>query len=163
MGVEEDTITYGEALKSPEGTSKVSPFGGVVLSAAFFGHNTHHLHHSGPSDRPEDINGEFWQRHRKMDNVLSNTFMFLPDHLRMPAGMGDMNIVFLHMNIHASTICLHQAAILTAERYDVDSGIIRQSRTRGLMAAQEIANIMRLISHVDPSRVSVPFQNKNIY
>lgn len=65
-----------------------------------------------------------------------------------------MNIVFLHMNIHASTICLHQAAVLTAERNKINPTFIRQSRARSLMAAEEIANIMRLISHFDAANVN---------
>lgn len=138
-----------------EGASKITPFGGVVLSACLFGHNFDHLHQNGPNEHPEDVsNGEFWKRHRRMDNVLSNTFMFLPDHLRLPGGLRDMNIAFIHMNIHASSICLHQAAVLTAERNKVSQTFIRQSRARSFMAAEEIANIMKLISHFDVSDVS---------
>ena len=152
-GVFEQGISLQDAL-TPEGASKISPFGGVVLSACLFGHNFIHLHHGGPDDRPEDLsNGEFWKRHRKMDNVLSNTFMFLPDHLRLPGGLRDMNIVFLHMNIHASTICLHQAAVIKADQNGLEPGVIRQSRARSLMAAEEIASIMRLVSHLDASNV----------
>ncbi|KAF4626934.1 hypothetical protein G7Y89_g11226 [Cudoniella acicularis] len=150
-GIADPTISLAEAL-TPAGSSKISTFGGVILSATLFGHNFQHLHRAGPNERPDDhSNGDFWKRHRKMDNVLSSTFMFLPDHLRMPANLRDPNIVFLHMNIHASSICLHQAAILTAERYKLDPGIIQQSRTRCLMAADEITNLMRHICHVDPS------------
>lgn len=149
-----ETTSLAEAL-TPEGASKISPFGGVILSACLFGHNFQHLHKSGPDERPDDLaNGEFWKRHRKMDNVFSSTFMFLPDHLRLPAGLRDMNVVFLHMNIHASTICLHQAAVLTAEKNNISVSFIRQSRTRSLMAAEEIANTMRLVSHLDASNVS---------
>jgi hypothetical protein len=86
--------------------------------------------------------------------VLSNTFMFLPDHLRLPKGLRDLNVVFLHMNIHASTICLHQAAVLTAEKNNISQSFVRQSRIRSLMAAEEIANTMRLVSHIDVSNVS---------
>lgn len=140
---------------TPEGASRISPFGGVILSACLFGHNFQHLHKTGSDEHPEDLaNGEFWKRHRKMDNVLSNTFMFLPDHLRLPGGLRDMNVVFLHMNIHASTICLHQAAVLTAEKNNLSQSFIHQSRTRSLMAAEEIANTMRLVSHLDASNVS---------
>ena len=89
-----------------------------------------------------------------MDNVLSNTFMFLPDHLRLPQNIRDMNIVFLHMNIHAANICLHQAAILTAKKHGIDPNFIEQSRNRNIMSAEEITNIMRLISHMDASQVS---------
>jgi hypothetical protein len=153
-GVVQDTVSLSEAL-TPDGASKISPFGGVVLSACLFGHNFQHLHRTGPDERPDDLaNGEFWKRHRKMDNVLSNTFMFLPDSLRLPSGLRDMNIVFLHMNIHTSTICLHQTAVLTAEKNRISRTFIRQSRARCLMAAEEIANIMRLVSHVDVLHVS---------
>jgi hypothetical protein len=154
-GIMQTTIPLEEAL-TPEGASKVSPFGGIILSATLFGHNFQHLHRTGPNEHPEDLaNGEFWKRHRKMDNVLSNTFMFLPDHLRLPGGVRDMNVIFLHMNIHASAICLHQAAILTAEKHKLGVSFMRQCRSRSLMAAEEIANIMRLVSHVDASIVSI--------
>lgn len=138
-----------------QGASNISPFGGVILSAALYGHNFSHLHRSSENENPADIsNGDYWKRHRKMDNVLSNVFMFLPDHLRLPYGLRDMNVVFLHMNIHASSICLHQAAVITAEKHKTGSSIIRQSRARSLMAAEEISNLMRLVTHVDPSNVS---------
>ncbi|KAE8454281.1 hypothetical protein EG329_005206 [Mollisiaceae sp. DMI_Dod_QoI] len=150
QGIMQPTISLAEAL-TPDGARSLSPFAGVILSATLFGHNFQHLHKSGPDEHPEDLgNGEFWKRHRKMDNVLSNTFMFLPDHLRLPAGARNMNVVFIHMNIHASAICLHQAAILTAEKHSLDQAFIQQSRARCLLAAEEIANIMRLICHVDP-------------
>ena len=159
LGVAEQTPSLAEAL-TPEGASTISPLGGVILSATLYGHNFEHLHRTGPNENPGDpANGEFWKRHRKMDNVLSNTFMFLPDHLRLPAGLRNMNIVFLHMNIHASSICLHQAAIVTANKHNVAGNIIRQSEARCLMAAEEITNIMRLICQVDASQVrTAPFQ-----
>ncbi|TVY37892.1 Citrinin biosynthesis transcriptional activator [Lachnellula occidentalis] len=151
QGIAQNTISLEQALAA-EGASHISPFGGVVLAAALYGHNYHHLHWSGPNENPEDIsNGEFWKRHRKMDNILSNVFMFLPDHLRLPYGLSNMNTVFVHMNIHASSICLHSAAVLTAEKHKIGPTIIRQSRARSLMAAEEISNIMRLVTHVDAS------------
>ena len=150
----EPTITLEEAL-TIEGAPKLSSFSGVLVSATLFGHHFHHLHRKGPNERPDDLaNGEFWKRHRKMENVLSNTFMFLPDHLRLPANFRDMNVVFLHMNIHASSICLHQAAVVVAEKHHIDPVFIRQTRARSLVAAEEITNIMRLISHMDISTVS---------
>lgn len=154
LGVAEQTPSLAEAL-TPEGASNISPLGGVILSATLYGHNFEHLHRTGPNENPEDpANGEFWKRHRKMDNVLSNTFMFLPDNLRLPTGLRNMNVVFLHMNIHASSICLHQAAIVTANKHNVAGNIVRQSEARCLMAAEEITNIMRLICHVDASQMN---------
>lgn len=148
-GIYEPSISLEEALK-PAGAARISPFGGVILSACLFGHNFEHLHGRGPNEHPEDlVNGNFWKRHRKMDNILSNTFMFLPDHLRLPGGIRDLNVVFLHMSIHASTICLHQAAVVTAEKNGIEHNFIAKCQTRSLMAAEEIASTMRAITHMD--------------
>jgi hypothetical protein len=104
LGIEQKTTSLADAL-TPNGAAKITSFGGIVLSACLFGHNTDHMFKKGPDERPEDLaNGEFWKRHRRMDNVLSSTFMFLPDHLRLPSGIRDMNIVFFHMNIHTSAM-----------------------------------------------------------
>jgi hypothetical protein len=152
-GVQQPGISLAAAL-TPEGACKVSSFGGIILSATLFGHNFQHLHKVGPDENPHDLaNGNFWKRHRKMDNVLSNTFMFLPDHLKLPAGIGDPNVALTHMNIHASTICLHQAAILTAEKHKLNPSFKQQCRSRSLTAAEEITNIMRMITHVEATNV----------
>jgi hypothetical protein len=153
-GIEEETPSLAQAM-TPGGATNISPFGGVIMSATLFGHNFEHLHRSGPNERPDDFaRGEFWKRHRHIDNVLSNTFMFLPDHLRAPFVSQDMNVLFMHMNIHASIICLHQAAIVTAKRHNLEQNVIKTSRFRNLMAAQEITNLMRLCSHIEPTKVS---------
>ncbi|CZS93123.1 uncharacterized protein RAG0_03541 [Rhynchosporium agropyri] len=154
LGIMEKTPALAEAL-TPEGASNISTLGGLVLSASLYGHNFEHIHRDGTDENPHDVsNGEFWKRHRKMDNVLSNTFMFLPDHLRLPAGIRNMSIVFIHMNLHTSTICLHQAAIVTAQKHNVTDSILRQSEARCLMAAEEITNTMRLVCHVDVSTMN---------
>ena len=150
----QQTMPLTEAMTS-EGASSLSSFAGVVLMACLFGRNLIHLHRPDPNDHPEDpAHGEFWKRHRYMDSILLNTSMYLPDHLRLPAGVRDANIVFLNMNIHTSTICLHQAAIMKAEKHGLDSDIIRQSSDRCFLAAGEIISIMRLVSHIDVANVS---------
>ena len=150
------TLSLTDAM-SAEGASSLSSFAGVVLMACLFGRNLTHLHRPDPNDRPEDIaNGEFWKRHRQMENILLNTSMCLPDHLRIPTGIRDPNIVFLNMNIHTSTICLHSAAVLKAERNGLERNFIRQSSERCALAAGEIVNIMRLTSHIDVGNVSGP-------
>ena len=141
---------------SAEGASTLSPYAAVAVLATLYGRNLTHLHRPEPNDRPEDpIHGEFWKRHRAMDNILSNIAMFLPDHLRLPAGIKDANICFLNLNIHTSTICLHQAAILKAEKYNLAMDIMKQSTERCFLAAGEIINIMKMTSHVDIGNVSI--------
>lgn len=157
MSKPERTQTLVDAM-SPEGASKLSPFAGVVLMASLFGRNLVHLHRSDPDDRDNDLNGEFWKRHRNMDNILLNTSLSLPFHLRLPHGMAHPNIVFLNMNIHASAICLHQAAIFKAGQNRLPNTVAAESKVRAITAANEITSIMRMISHMDLSTVSTSFE-----
>lgn len=141
---------------TPGGASKLSSFGGIVLMACLFGRNLIHLHRPDPDDRDNDLNGEFWKRHRSMDNILLTTSLCLPPHLKLPTGLGDPNIVFTNMSIHTSTICLHQAAIFKADKNKLPASVSAESKVRCITAANEIASIMRMISHMDLSSVRWP-------
>ncbi|TGO49338.1 hypothetical protein BCON_0213g00150 [Botryotinia convoluta] len=157
----ERTQTLTDSM-SPQGASKLSPFAGVVLMASLFGRNLLHLHRSDPDYRDNDLNGEFWRRHRHMDNILLNTSLSLPFHLRLPHGMANPNSVFLNMNIHASTICLHQAAIFKAQNNRLPDTVAAESKIRAISAANEITSIMQMISHMDLSTMN-PFISFCLY
>lgn len=153
MSKPERTLSLSESM-SPSGASKLSAFGGVVLMACLFGRNLIHLHRPDPDEKDHDLNGEFWKRHRNMDNILLNTSLSMPSHLKLPSGMSSPNIIFTNMNIHTSTICLHQAAIYKADKNNLPASISSESKVRCITAANEIASIMRMISHMDLSSVS---------
>ncbi|KAI9656871.1 MAG: hypothetical protein M1821_003510 [Bathelium mastoideum] len=144
------SMTLEQAL-TPTGASSLSPFSGVIVLSCLFGRNLLHLHRPGPDDNDDDLNGEFWKRHRNMEQILLNTSLALPDHLRLPSGIGDPNIIFLNMNIHTSAICLHQAAIFKADKNRLPTNISAESKIRCITAAAQIASIMRMISHMDLS------------
>ncbi len=149
----ESTRTLAEAF-NPSGASGLSAFGGVALMAALFGRNLVHLHRPDSDDNDSDLNGEFWKRHRHMDNILLNTSLSLPSHLKLPAGVSSPNIVFTNMNIHTSTICLHQAAIYKADKNRLPANVSKDSKKRCINSANEIASIMRMIVHMDLCAVS---------
>lgn len=153
MSRPEQTQTLEEGT-SPAGAAKISAFGSVVLLACLFGRNLVHLHRPDDDDQDHDVNGPFWKRHREMDNILLNTSLCLPSHLKLPAGLSNPNVVFTNMSIHTSTICLHQAAIFKAEKNKLPSSVSSESKIRCITAANEIASIMRTISHMDLSAVS---------
>ena len=157
----QETLSLDKAM-GMNGAASLSPFAGVVLVAHFFGRNLIHLQRPEADDQEHDIQGGFWKRHRSMDNMLLNTALNLPLHLRLPAGVRNPNTVFLNMNIHTSTICLHQAAIFKAEKNKMPGGLIEQSYNRCLLAASEITSIMRLISHLDVSGMN-PFLAFSLY
>lgn len=148
----ENTPSLAEAM-TPFGAGKISPFGGIILMASLFGRNLIHLHRPDNDDKDHDLNGEFWKRHRNMDNILLNTALCLPGHLKLPAGLQNPNIVFTNMCIHTSTICLHQAAIFKADKHNLPGTVSSESKVRCITAANEIASIMRMVSHTDLSTV----------
>lgn len=154
MSRPEQTQTLEECT-SPAGAAKMSAFGGVVLLACLFGRNLVHLHRPDDDDQDHDVNGPFWKRHRQMDSILLNTSLCLPSHLKLPAGLSNPNVVFTNMSIHTSTICLHQAAIFKAEKNKLPASVSAESKLRCITAANEIASIMRTISHMDLSSVRI--------
>lgn len=155
------TMSLNDALE-PSGAQKLSSYGGVIVLASLFGRNLTHLHRPGPDDKDDDMNGEFWKRHRKMDNILSHTALALPDALRLPSGLNNPNVVFLNMNLHTSTICLHQAAIFKADKNRLPARLSAESKVRCITAAAEIASIMRTISHLDIATMN-PFISFCLY
>jgi hypothetical protein len=147
------TGSLDQAL-GPNGAAGLQAMGLIVLTAAMFGRNLLHLHRPGPEDRDEDINGGFWNRHRQVEQILLQTSLSLPDHLRLPSALIDPNIVFANMCLHTSAICLHQAAIFKADKYRLPVSVSNESKIRCVTAAAEIASIMRMISHMDLGAVS---------
>lgn len=137
--------------------ANLSPLGSVAVMACIFGLNLTHLHRPDPHDREDDVNGEFWKRHRAYDNILLNISLSLPHSLRLPQGIADPNIVFTNMAIHTSTICLHQAAIFKAEKHKNMTQIAAESKRRCIIAADQISSIMKMVSHTDLSLVSFSF------
>lgn len=146
------TGSLEQALRS-NGIANLQSFGGIVLTSALFGRNLLHLHRPGADDNDDDLNGGFWTRHRSIEGMLLQTSLGLPDHLRLPTGSADPNTIFMHMCIHTSTICLHQAAIFKADKYRLPINVSNESKIRCVTAAAEIASIMRMISHLDLAAV----------
>ncbi|RAL17233.1 putative C6 transcription factor Prf [Aspergillus homomorphus CBS 101889] len=150
----EETISL-EAAYLGEGMSTLSAFGGVSFMASIFGKNLAHLHRPNPHEDDHDLNGVYWQRHRSHDNILLHFSLTMPSHLRLSVGTTDPNVIFCSMAIHTATICLHQAAIYKAEKNKMPGPIATESKRRCILAAEQISNILRLSSHVDPSKMSV--------
>jgi hypothetical protein len=136
-----------------DGTDSMSSFSGVILLSTLYGRNLTHLHRPHENDNDHDLNGEFWRRHRHLDNILLNISLAMPSALRLPGAISDPNAIFCNMNVHTATICLHQAAIFKADKNQLAAQISAESKRRCIVAADQITNIMKMISHIDLSLV----------
>lgn len=106
-------------------------------------------------DRPQDFDyGAFWQRHRSLDTKISSAFVFLPERYRLPNNFQDPVAVHTNLNLHAATICLHNAAVEQAEIHKMPETLIKGFYDRMYTAAQEIVNIIDKTSHMAASYVS---------
>lgn len=148
----EPTLQLADIM-SGEGAASLSSLGGVILIATIYGRNLIHLHRPADADNDHDLNGPFWKRHRALDNIILNTALAIPPNLRLPTGLNDPNTIFLNMNIHTATICLHQAAIFKADKNRLPAQISAESKRRCIVAADQVTNIMKMISHLDMSVV----------
>jgi hypothetical protein len=141
-----------QAFQNASGAN-ISALAGVIMITAVLGRNLHHLHRPSANDNEKDLNGLFWQRHRQLENILSGISLHLPDHLRLPAGLPDSNVIFMNMLHHTSVICLHQAAIFKADKNGLPQRIIDESRESCLSGAREILRTMKMIIHLDLAAV----------
>ncbi|EGR46633.1 uncharacterized protein TRIREDRAFT_66047, partial [Trichoderma reesei QM6a] len=143
-GREEKTVFLEEVFSG----APYESFSGAIVICEVFKIILRHVHGAKPSDHPEDLmNGAYWKRHRDLDNKLSSLFMFLPEKFRLPMRAQDPAAVHTNLNLHASVICLHHAAIETAEKYGFNDTIKQNSLCRLRTAAEEIVNIIKLTSH----------------
>ena len=138
-GVEEKTATLREAFLG----SGYSVFAGNVVICHIFTRLLSHAHRPMPGDRPDDPEfGPFWKRHRELDNMLSNAFMFMPERFRLPMNLREPTAVQANLNLHGAVICLHMAGREKADKFKL-GGLGQASRARALTAAQEIIDIMK--------------------
>lgn len=139
---------------NPANAPLLSAFAGVVVVASLTGRILQHLQRPDPESNDEDPNNTFWRNHRKIDSTLLNMSLYLPPHLRLPAGSSNANTIFLNMSLQSAVICLHQASIFKGEKLSNPETVVRESKARCLAAGMEIASIMKRIAHMDLSLVS---------
>ncbi|KAL0930949.1 binuclear zinc transcription factor [Colletotrichum truncatum] len=143
---EEKTSSMQDAFKG----ASYSTFAGAVIICYIFNMLLKHVHWERPKDRPEDVEyGEFWKRHRDIDNMLSSAFMFLPERFRLPQSMKDPTAVHTNLNLHASIICLHHAALDRIEANSLPDQLKASSQLRLRTAAEEVVSIVKLTSHMN--------------
>lgn len=143
-GREEKTVFLEEVFTG----APFESFSGAIVICEIFKTILRHVHGAKPSDHPEDLmNGTYWKRHRDLDNRLSSLFMFLPEKFRLPQRSQDPTAVHTNLNMHASVICLHHAAIETVEKFGLDDSIRQNSICRLRTSAEEIVSIIKMTSH----------------
>ncbi|KAL8992056.1 MAG: hypothetical protein Q9169_007408 [Polycauliona sp. 2 TL-2023] len=152
-------LSLKDAMKEPlvPGSAPYSPFAGAVIMAGFCGRCLNHLQTAHKASTETEYTYDFWSNHYSIDFALNQILSSSLKHLNVDAatnslgGMTDPNTIFLNMNMRATVICLHQAAVFQAAKSSLPAAFIAESEGRILTAAQEIASVIRLV------RTSVSF------
>lgn len=135
-----------------------SSFAAAAVICHVFNRIMKHLQHDArqrDGDNPHDYEyGKFWTRHRELDNLVSSAFMYLPEHFRLPRHLKDPVAVHTNLNLHASTICLHNRAYEMAVEHNLPEHVKMATKTRLETTAHEVVHIAKLTSHSNSGYVS---------
>ncbi|RYP33686.1 hypothetical protein DL767_004681 [Monosporascus sp. MG133] len=111
----------------------------------------HEVFYRGTRKYIDEDEMKYWERHRDIDNTISNVFMFLPEAARLPGNYRDPAAVITNLNLHTCVICLHHSVIDRVEAHKLPDHIKKLSHDRLSTAAQETVNIIRSKSHMSTS------------
>ncbi|KAL8389192.1 hypothetical protein RB599_010993 [Gaeumannomyces hyphopodioides] len=155
-----------------DGSVAYSPLSSAVGICHIFNLLLAHVNRARANDGGGDLeHGAFWRRHREIDNLLLSGLMSLPacrsrpcvggghPHHRRRPGPHDWQLggpMHVRLNMHASVICLHMAAVDRAEAHGLAADIKRTSHARVLMSAHEIVKITRGMAAAAAAASSAP-------
>lgn len=125
----------------------------IIILASISGRNLKHLKRTfKPPSPPSSQNYNFWATHQDLDNTLLSLGLALPENLRLPLGIEKPGVVFINLMLHALTICLHQMAVLKAQKNGQER-LGTESKERCVASALAITSSMRLATCVDIATV----------
>lgn len=152
--IPESTPSFHQAING-QGMLSLSSISVGLLVSSLLGRTISHAHRPETYHDGYTLSGKFWDRHKFNDNMIARFFPSLPGYFRLPAGIGDSNIIFSNICIHGCTIILHQSAALKAEEEKLPGQIIAESKRKCLDAAYQISNILETTTFADIATVSV--------
>lgn len=143
QGREEATVFFTSDMDQTG--REYSSFAGRVLAARLIYRTTQHTSRNLAEENPGDFkNGEFWRRHRAIDNDLVMMRASLPLDLQLSRNFRCQNAIFVNALICTSVICLHRAALSKMDLLEAPAHMIHQSQTRLIAAAEEVISILKI-------------------
>ncbi|KAK0704044.1 hypothetical protein B0T26DRAFT_658509 [Lasiosphaeria miniovina] len=147
--LEERTSSLTSSLRQQD--PEYSSLAGRVLASCLFHRTLELTSESFTQEASQDIQASpYWKRQTAIDNDLVTMLMFLPSSLQLPRNVRSLNAVFVNVIAHTAVICLHRAGLgkSRAGHLKLPDYAIRQSQDRLLPAAEEVLNIVRMITDI---------------
>lgn len=76
-------------------------------------------------------------------------FMVLPDRLRCPENIDSHDAVFINLQLHTASICLHRAGVAAAKGENPGTNLLPDVAARLLTAAREIFAVVAVLRDLD--------------
>ncbi|KAK9463551.1 uncharacterized protein V1516DRAFT_645005 [Lipomyces oligophaga] len=145
----DDCLAPNSRNKFPQ---SLSPFAAKILIIVIIARIHKHLHRGErAAAKSAQQPPEFYERFHSLDNLIHQIVLKLPDRLKRSFGAISPEIAQLHMTIHASVICLHQATVLRSWNDSSKVNELESSKQRCMQASSEMAEVMRQCSHFGAS------------
>lgn len=96
-------------------------------------------------DTESDGDDNVWEQLVKLETSLSRTLDTLPLNLRCPENIGNVDAVFINLQLHTALICIYRAAIT---RSPPDMSMLPYIQTRVFPSALHIVTIVALVADI---------------
>ncbi|KAK7203304.1 fungal-specific transcription factor domain-containing protein [Myxozyma melibiosi] len=161
QGVAEETCSVGSAMSPSTCTyiRKMSAFCAKAVITVMIGRIFGHLHRGDAATTEyTPYAPDFFERFRMLNNLVHTFVISLPNTLKQSFDAEQsVQVAQLHMSIHSSLICLHQATIARCQKVAGREQEIENSTNKCLQSASEITRIMQNIAHYETFRFD-PYQ-----
>lgn len=166
QGISETTCSITSAMNpsSCKYIKNMSPFCSKVVVTMMLGRVYRHLHR-GDNGTSEYLakHSDFFERFRVLNNMIHTFVLLLPNDLKQPSGgESSLQVAQLHMTIHSTLICLHQATVVRGSQSPKLQEEVDSSTSKCLQSAAEITRVIQNISHIESALLD-PYQAFCIY
>ncbi|KAI9896158.1 hypothetical protein N3K66_009058 [Trichothecium roseum] len=97
-------------------------------------------------DTESDEDANVWEQLMQLENSLSKALETLPLHLRCPKNIGNVDAVFINLQLHTALICIYRAAMT---RSPPDITTLPYIQTRVFPSALHIVTIVALVADIN--------------
>ncbi|TAQ86996.1 hypothetical protein B7494_g4679 [Chlorociboria aeruginascens] len=155
-GIASSALTLNDAL-SLSGEGNLSATHGLIVTSAFYGRCISHVSYSHhESTGSDNLSYDFWMHHYHINESVNHLSTASLAQMKSSSFMPDSTVLCSNMNIQATLICLHHAAIARVAKTNVLATTLSDSENRCINAALEITSTMRLVCQMNLSKIS-PF------
>ena len=144
------------------GTGYIPSFTGLILMASLYGRCLNHVKSSLNNEPTSGSEYSFWEHHYAIDKELQNCYDAMIGARDAQTLLEDEVALALNLNLCGIDICLHETAIIKAEKDKLPKALVTEGNNRCSQAAMRIADGVFLSQQL-PQPKKTLFRQMNIF